>query len=217
MLTRLYLVRHVETESNKTKCFQGQSNAGISDVGKMQLEWISDRFKNIEYDILYTSPLKRAVLTAQAVHNNRNVDFIEKNELMEINGGDLEGKSMEWFAKTYPDLFHKISNDLVNFVAPNGESFVDLYKRVTGFIDNVIKENKNKTVVCVGHGLAFRTAICHLSGYTHNDIAKIHLGQNTAVTYAEFDDNLVPKIIYSNDNSHIPEEHRVYHKDYFVK
>ena len=59
-LTKIYFVRHCEATGNLNRTFQGSTNTDITDLGAKQLEKLSERFKEISLDKIYSSPLLRA-------------------------------------------------------------------------------------------------------------------------------------------------------------
>ena len=70
-MTRIYMVRHCEAMGNVKRLFQGSSDFDISELGAIQLEFLSKRFQNTPIDRIYSSPLKRAVKTAEAIAKNK--------------------------------------------------------------------------------------------------------------------------------------------------
>ena len=89
--TRILLVRHCEAEGNTNGRFQGSSDCGISGNGEKQLELLALRLRNIRIDAMYSSPLKRAWLTAEAVNRYHHLPIHAEKRLQEIDGGDYEG------------------------------------------------------------------------------------------------------------------------------
>ena len=66
MSSLLYIVRHCEAAGNKERFFQGQHDGGISELGEIQLSFLAERFREINIDAIYSSPLTRARMTAEA-------------------------------------------------------------------------------------------------------------------------------------------------------
>ena len=63
-MTRLYLVRHAQAQGNVEKTFQGSIDAPLSALGMEQLERLAERFADMPFDVIYSSPLARAYQTA---------------------------------------------------------------------------------------------------------------------------------------------------------
>ena len=67
-MTRIILVRHCEAAGNLNRRFQGHTDAEVTENGKKQLELLALRMRNVKIDYLYSSPLKRAYATAEAIN-----------------------------------------------------------------------------------------------------------------------------------------------------
>lgn len=90
-MTRVILIRHCEAEGNVKRIFQGHTDAEVSENGLKQLDLLALRLRNTKIDVLYSSPLKRAFTTAQAVNRYHDLPILQDNDLMELNGGEWEG------------------------------------------------------------------------------------------------------------------------------
>ena len=90
----LYLVRHCESLGNRENIFQGQLDLDISATGEKQLALLTLRFRNIPIDAVYSSPLKRAYKTAEAVDLYHSLPIIKLPELMEVDVGALSGMKL---------------------------------------------------------------------------------------------------------------------------
>ena len=114
---------------NKDRIFQGVSDCDITDLGEKQLECISERFKNIVPDAVYSSPLKRAYLTAQAANKYHGLPITKVDDLIEINGGEIEGISWVDFPETRPELEYNWSFEPHKFHPNGGEAMKSVYLR----------------------------------------------------------------------------------------
>ena len=92
-MVELYLIRHAEAMGNVKEFFQGSLDVEISSKGFKQLEELKSRFKDVSLDAIYSSPLKRAVQTAQAINEYHRLNIGIVDNIKEINGGDIEGKT----------------------------------------------------------------------------------------------------------------------------
>lgn len=98
----LYLVRHCESLGNHENIFQGQLDLDISATGEKQLALLALRFRNIPIDAVYSSPLKRAYKTAEAVDLYHSLPIIKLPELMEVDVGALSGMKLDKAFADYP-------------------------------------------------------------------------------------------------------------------
>ena len=206
-MTTLYIVRHCQAKANVDKIFQGRFDGEITKTGERQLELLANRFKDKKIDVVYSSYLTRAMLTAKAVTKYNNAPIIIDEDLAEIDVGDLERMSISLFEESYPEEYNNWFNNPKDFVAPNGESMTDVYNRAKKALCNIINEqNQNKTIAIVSHGCLIRTMFCHLLGVSIEEIDKIKILNNTAVAKIQVNDNGEYNIIYERDVSHFDDD-----------
>ncbi|MGN0172131.1 MAG: histidine phosphatase family protein [Acutalibacteraceae bacterium] len=205
MVTRLYLVRHCEARGNIDREFHGNFDSDISENGKKQLELLAERFRDIPLDALYSSPLRRAHLTAQALNRHHGLTIRFDDRLREIHGGDWERHLWAKLPELFPESSDAWAHRPHEFAAPNGETMRQVYDRMKEVLLEIAAENEGKAVAVASHGCAIRNALCWAQT---GDIAR--LGDtpwcdNTAVTTLEIE-NGTPRVIAYNDSSHLDYE-----------
>lgn len=205
-ITRLYIVRHAEAQGNKMRIFQGHIDADVSENGLLQLERLKERFKNIDFDIAYSSPLIRAYKTAQAANFYHQRPIITLDGLKEIDGGHWEGKSWDEIPKLYPEENDAWVNRPWSFAPEGGESMRHVYDRIWDTMLSIVKENKGRTVLVASHSCAIRNFICRAKGYGLERLREIEWFENTSISTVDFDDNLCAHIVSLNDASHLDSE-----------
>lgn len=205
-VTRLYIVRHCETDGNARQIFQGHINLDINELGKKQLSVLSQRFNEINLDKIYTSPLIRTHKTALAVKGERDIPIFEEKGLIELNGGVYEAKTYTQIGEEYPDFRDIWRNHPWDFNPQNGESMVLAYNRIWNTVQKLAKENNGKTIALSTHGGVIRCLLCKIIENDIKRLSTIPFGDNTAVTLLEFDEGFNPKLIYFNDSSHLTED-----------
>ena len=87
----IYIVRHGETLWNKSKRLQGNRNIDLSEVGRNEARERGKQLENVDFDVIYSSPLNRAYETACIIKGERNIPIIKDDRLREINFGINEG------------------------------------------------------------------------------------------------------------------------------
>lgn len=156
-MTRLLIVRHGYSMTNKEKRYTGHMDVPLDAVGLLQGEAAS-RYLAEHYavDCIYSSDLCRAVETVRSLSEQLSLPIRKDARLREYFMGEWEGKSFfevqELFPKTYQTL--KTEPWLVRY--DGGESVNDVYLRVRECLDEIIRENEGKTVVIASHGGAIR-------------------------------------------------------------
>lgn len=203
----VYLIRHAEAEGNIAEIFQGRTNGGITEKGYRQLKDLSERFKDIPIEAVYSSPLKRTMETAKAVNKYHNFDIIKNDGLMEINGGDFEGVLWCDLPKRFPEAFDLWTKRHHDFKINNGESMVEVYDRMKKTITQIVADNKGKTIAIVSHGCAIRNFLCYANKMPFDKLDSIEWSDNTGVCKFEFDDeDLIPNVVFQNDASHLDDD-----------
>lgn len=139
MKTKLIYFVHGTTYDNADKKCSGWKQVELNDLGKEQAANLGRINENIDFDIIFTSDLIRAIDSANIAFSN--VPKIQDKRLRECNYGDLDGedKSLIIYENHIDDMF------------PNGESLKDVERRVRSFIEDIIKNYKGKTIGIVAH------------------------------------------------------------------
>ncbi|HIZ16398.1 MAG TPA: histidine phosphatase family protein [Firmicutes bacterium] len=200
----LYLIRHCEADGNLNRIFHGNYDSDITENGKHQLERLRRRFADIHLDALYSSPLRRAVKTAEAVGRDKNLEINICPGLIEINGGSLENRP--W--KDFPLLSENEAYNWVHLPAkvkmPGGETMQELYDRIWYAVLSIVNSEAGaKTIAAVSHGCAIRAFLCRALGYGIDRLNDVGWCDNTAVSKIVFADDGKCDVVYFNDASHL--------------
>lgn len=159
----LYFVRHGETEHNKNKCYYGCIDVSINDKGILQAKKGAERLKNINFNKVYVSELKRTAQTANILLEGKRYNLIQDKRINETNFGVFEGKDYDELKKLYPEDWKLWCSDWKNFIPPQGESYVQFYNRVKSFMDDILKLEEDNVLI-VTHGGVIRSVYCYLLG-----------------------------------------------------
>ena len=205
-MTRVILIRHGEAVGNIRRVFQGHTDSEISPNGRVQLDLLRLRCRNMQIDAIYSSPLKRAYQTAQAVNSFRNLPVQMHEDLIEINGGDWEGRSFRELPELYPQDALLWNTRPQDFAPKNGEPMRHVYARMQRAVLEIVKENLEKTICITSHGCAIRNFLCWAMGKPIEEINDVDWCDNTAVSLIEFDTALNPTVVLANDASHLTQE-----------
>ena len=150
-------MRHGKTDWNASFKCQGQSDIPLNEEGRKMAREASERYKNLKYDICFTSPLIRAKETAELVNAGRNIEIVTDDRLKEIELGIYSGAERVLENKNHPMYEFFTAPD--RFVPdPSMESFEELYKRGKDFVDNVLVplKGKHEAVLIVSHAAIVR-------------------------------------------------------------
>ena len=152
--TKLCLIRHGETAWNAERRLQGHTDIPLNAKGILQARQMAQALKDIElkFDVLYTSDLKRAADTANAVVELFGIEAQVDSTLRERHFGGLQGLSISeaplkrndiWRAHIARDLEHDLDG---------GESIQQFALRVQNALDKMQVRHTGKTILIVSHG-----------------------------------------------------------------
>ena len=195
-MTRLIIVRHGESESNRKKTFTGQLDIALSDLGKKQAELVKKYLKDYKIDKIYSSDLSRAYNTALPTAESKGIEIQTSKNLREIYAGEWEGKTFDDIEKEYPDTYSVWRSNIGIAVCNGGESVKELKERVEKEVGRIVAENEGKTVMIVSHGTPIRSLLCIWKGADVSDMQDIRWVPNASVSIAEYSDtSSLPEIV----------------------
>ncbi len=200
-MSRLLLVRHGNTELNSAQIFVGHTDVELSATGYSQVEKLRDRLSAEKIDVIYSSDLRRALVTAETIASRHQLAVIACPELREINYGSLDGLTFEEIKRLYPEVAELCADWSLQLKFPDGESVDELKQRVSRFLDRLKQHAPQQTVLIVAHGGPLRLMVCSLLGIDLRHWRQIHLdlaSLSIVDTYPE-----VAVISLLNDTSHL--------------
>lgn len=163
MPTKIWLIRHGETQSNLDRVFQGHLDTPLTERGYQQARAVGAALKGVDFDAVYSSDLTRAAETARSIVPNRN-DVVLDERLRELNYGVLQGVAIDRFrdvlavhgvAESWgPGVFSQNG-----MAPPEGESISDLRQRLENFTSDLFAAHpgeREQQVLLVAHGGTLR-------------------------------------------------------------
>ena len=160
-MTELLLVRHGETEWNAGAIFRGRADVNLNEKGAVQAMLLSEYLKNSRLEAVYSSPLQRALHTAERIAKPHSLDVMTEPALVDLDYGEWQGMPLIEVKKIYKNLYIKweTSPQIVTF--PGGESLDMVRNRSIAMVNKVIKKHEG-TVVLVSHRVVNKVLICSL-------------------------------------------------------
>jgi valyl-tRNA synthetase len=154
-ITKLSFMRHGITDWNKEKIIQGKKDTPLDEMNTQAIKDLIPKIKKENYDLIISSPLKRAKQTAEILNENLKLPLETNKLLVEKGFGEFEGvKKDEKFKKQHPGY----SKDKLNYDIPGDseESPAEVLKRIEIFLEETLKNNKGKKILIVCHGTLIR-------------------------------------------------------------
>jgi len=163
-LSRLLLVRHGETELKSSERLWGRTDVKLDTLGLKQAEKVCERLAEEKIDVIYSSSLKRALVTAEIIASRHRLNVISCAELREFNYGKIEGLTHKEISQLYPEFYKSMIQKNANLRFPGGESVYQLNNRVSQFLDRLNKHTPEQTILIVAHFGLLRVLLCRLFG-----------------------------------------------------
>ena len=179
----IYLFRHGETDWNKERRLQGQSDIPLNEFGRELAEKTAEALREVPFDMAFCSPMSRARETAEIILGERRVPLIQDDRLKEINFGICEGQKFDSAKEDESHPLHNFFCRPEKYVPPAGaESFAQAEERTGEFLRTRLLplEKQCGTVLVVAHGALNRSILNPLEGIPVEDFWHIDLGNCAA-------------------------------------
>lgn len=197
----IILIRHGETDWNSGSIFRGHEDVRLNATGIAQADATAEALKDKVFEAIYSSPLKRAMVTAKRIAMPHEIGVRENLGLVDINYGIWQGMRESTVKEKHPKAYDRWIRTPAKMKFPGGESTKKAWKRVNTALRELVFTHGTGTIVLVTHRvpLKFMTAymlgkhLADISGIRHDPCAMSVF----EVEYMRF------KPIRLNDSSHL--------------
>ena len=199
-MNTVYLVRHGQTAWNREEVFRGRADIPLNETGRVEVLLTGQYLRGVSVDSIYSSPLSRALETAEAIARYQGTEVQILGGLIDIDFGGWQGVSHEVVKGRYGKLYRqwKDAPHLVRF--PEGESLEEVRERALGAIHDVVRDHSDENLIMVSHRVVNKIVICGLLGLDNSHFWQI--GQDTGcINVLEFGEGFTLRCL--NDTSHL--------------
>jgi len=160
----LLLIRHGENDYTRTGKLPGRlPGIDLNERGRKQAEELGKAFADVPLAAIYSSPLERAVQTAEPIAKACSLTLVQVPGLLESNVGEWQGKSLRRLALT--KYWKIVQNAPSRATHPGGESFMQTQTRIVATLDAICAKHKERDLVaCVFHSDPIKLAVAHYIG-----------------------------------------------------
>lgn len=202
MTTRLYLVRHGETQLTAENRFSGEENVFLSQEGREQVEHLAERLSDSNIVAVFTSPLDRTLVTAKILAKPHGLTPIPRDGLREISHGHWEGMTRSAVETQFAEEYSTWEADPFTFAPQGGESGISVLARALPVIREIVVTHKDENVLVVSHKATLRLIISSLLGFDARGY-RDRLDQSPAcLNILDFKDPIRARLMLFNDTSH---------------
>lgn len=174
---KIFIIRHGETDFNRNGIVQGSGiDSDLNEKGQLQALAFFEYYKNHSFDKIYTSSLKR---THQSVIHflNKNIPWEQHDGLNEISWGNREGKKPDHLDNiNFAEITKKWNAGHTHLKFENGESPEEVSKRQMDFIQYLLENKAENSVLIAMHGRALKILMAKL---VYNDLSKMDHFEHT--------------------------------------
>ncbi len=162
---KIILVRHGETEWNKIERFRGQIDVPLNETGLAQADATARRIAaRWKPTAVYSSPLSRAMVTAQKIAQPFSLTAVPEMGLMDVNYGEWQGLSPEEAQVRWPEMIWNWFHAPQKVVIPGGEPFNQVQSRALKTVNELALKHPGDTIVLVTHTFISRCLLLGILG-----------------------------------------------------
>lgn len=174
-MIKIFLVRHGQTVYNIQHRIQGWCDSPLTELGIQQAKELSEKLKDISFVGVYSSPLKRAYLTAQYIVKEKQ-DVQTLNGLKELHFGSIEEKEDHLYIKKDG------SSHREGFTKYGGETIAMVKQRMIDALREIVSKHQDGNILIVSHGAAIRYLLQEIKQSEED-----YFIDNCEVTYIDYE------------------------------
>jgi broad specificity phosphatase PhoE len=201
-MAKLILARHGETVWNVEKIYRGRADVNLDEVGIKQAELLGKYLSNWKLEAIYSSPLKRALDTANIVARYQKIGVHVAEGFIDFDYGEWQSLPEEEAKRLYPTLHNEWHNNPHKVKMPGGESLEDVRKRAIEVVNDVLPKYQG-SILLVSHRVVNKVLICSLLGLDNSHFWNINLDVGGITIFNYVDGRFV--LTRHNDTSHLKE------------
>lgn len=182
-MTEIILARHGETQWNVEEVFRGRIDVELNENGIKQAELLAGYLSNLKIDSIYSSPLKRALKTAELIANHHELEVKIAPGLIDFDYGEWQGLPHQEVKDKYKELYAEWLSHPDKVKMPGGESLNDVRERAMDVVSDAITKYEG-TIVLVSHRVVNKVLICALLGLDNSHFWNIRQDTGGITTFA---------------------------------
>ena len=198
----LILARHGETAWNVEKVFRGRADVNLDEVGIRQAELLGKYLSNWELEAIHSSPLRRALDTADSIARYHKIGVHIAEGLIDFDYGEWQSLPEQEVKRLYPTILNEWHNNPHKVKMPGGESLEDVKRRAAELVSDVLSRHQGN-VLLVSHRVVLKVLICYLLGLDNSHFWNISQDVCGITIFNYVDGRFV--LTRHNDTSHLRE------------
>ena len=197
----LILVRHGETDWNKGSVFRGHEDVKLNATGIAQADAVAEALKDRVFEAIYTSPLKRALVTARRIALPHEIQVRENDAFLDINYGVWQGLKESTVKERYSKAYDRWTNSPAKMKFIGGENVKKAWKRVNSGLRELLMTHGMGSVVIVSHRIPIKFMTTYLLGESFSSFNSVR-HDPCAISIFEVDGRDYEPVLL-NDSRHL--------------
>lgn len=182
----LYLIRHGQTDWNRAHKIQGHLDTELSEIGRQQAQAVAERLRKYNFDHCYSSDLKRAQDTAQAILAHHSLTASHDQRLRERDFGSFQGLRLDEIEQQMPEAFALHQACDPDFDYRGGQSRRQKSEEVVSFLSDMAERHRGQHVLAISHGGSMSLMVQHILGIPLDQDAPIYC-KNAGLCIIEYE------------------------------
>jgi probable phosphoglycerate mutase len=187
-LLEIIIVRHGETAFNAAETFRGRADVPLNETGLKQARLLGEYLAAEKINVVYSSPLQRAVQTADAIASPHRLKVNLAENLNDIDCGEWEGMTLAAVKEKYDDIYQDWVDTPEQVRLPGGEGLEDVRNRSWPFVKDAVTRARDGKIVLVSHRAVNKVLVCALLGLDNSFFWNFKL-DTAAISRFTFDGN----------------------------
>ncbi len=182
-MSEIILARHGETEWNVEEVFRGRIDIELNQTGVKQAELLAEYLGGLKVAAVYSSPLKRALKTAEVIARRHKLEVETSPGLIDCDFGKWQGLHLPEVKRRYKKLYAQWANNPQLVKIPDGESLDEVRDRALAVVDEAVAKHEG-IIVLVSHRVVNKVLICALLGLDNSHFWNIRQDNCGTTTFA---------------------------------
>jgi len=206
-ITKLFLIRHGQSDGNAEGRFGGHGPTPLSKLGEKQAQLTAKMLSREGITAIYSSDLLRAVQTAEALSRLVSIPVVQTSAFRERHVGVLEGLTFDESKAEFPKDYYALVNRNIHHVITEGESYRQLLRRTTSELRTIVSKHSGGRIAIFSHTGAICFLILNLMGAIHRSTRQPPwiVTSNCGVNRFELRGPRNIRVLALNDTRHLAE------------
>jgi probable phosphomutase (TIGR03848 family) len=185
-MTRFLLIRHATTEAVGKQLSGRKAGVNLNEEGQAQAQALAQRLVGLPLKAIYSSPVQRAVQTAEPIANVLQLQIVQSDDFQELDFGEWTGAGFDTLAAEVQ--FQRFNSFRSHTRIPGGETMLEAQVRIVTGLQNLCAIHRDQTVAVVSHSDMIKAAIAYYLGVPLDLFQRIEISPGSVSVVEVYDE-----------------------------